>query len=318
MAIPRFIISNPYRILGIPANSTEREIVASIARQSAYARVGKLSPGAYPLPHIGESCYPVEQIEACSVLRYSTSSRLKYAMMWFSVVTPEDSRAMELLARHKTVEARELLRGGEGYSAAINLAVNDFIAGNITDGIGRILTVITTDNLRNGFLQATVGKGTGYSVEELLQIFVDHLLEYIPFDRLSLAFSGCDAGMDILNRTMRKRWLNDVESLINTIKTAGSNRLQLIADSADKFKQILERIREITPVNDSSVEMLSDSVARAILNKSIDIYNAGVTQADCKMIIRLIKDANAMACSSAVKNRCKENYSIIVTNLNTL
>lgn len=319
MAIPRFIISNPFRILGIPANSTERGIVASIARLSAYARVGKSSLQPLDIPSLfGSTLRNLSIIDSCSAIRWSTSLRVKYALVWFSIVTPQDAYAVDLLRNGDLLACRDLLPSSNSYSACINSAVVCFIQGNLEEGIGKVLTVVTTPSLRREFLKAVTGETDSFSESELVSLLVELLSESVPFDTIALAFNSNETATSLLNGFYLNRWSREVDNCLALIRGCSSENISTIGETVNRIKSLLARVNEISSSTDSRSVMLCDTAARAILEKSIDMYNSGLSPSGCRLVLKLIKEAASMARGNALRNRCKENYSSLLSNINSL
>ncbi|MEE0978239.1 MAG: hypothetical protein UH625_02415 [Muribaculaceae bacterium] len=318
MAIPRFIISNPYRLLGIPANCPERDIVAAASKLRAFARVGKTQTQPLDFDSIlGKPLRTVAVIDTCEKIRFTTPSRLSNALVWFSVSAQADAEAVNYLRQGdiRTAYARFAL--SEGYSSLINRAVLDFINGNLKEAIEKICHLIGSQNLRERFVADVLGENMAVGPEDLMNNFFTLISGSYSFETLSLAVSGSDAPQNALNLHFRRKWRTETENCLNLIKYASVNDPDALSRIIDRIKALLERLEEISPLNDISLNLLADQSANAILNLVIRDYNSDPSSDMARKSISLLKTAIGMARSNQLRQRCKDNYSTLLSNLNT-
>ncbi|MDE7153389.1 MAG: hypothetical protein K2O00_02940 [Muribaculaceae bacterium] len=258
-------------------------------------------------------------LEPCSVMRFSPELRLKYALVWFSVVTPVDAYSIDKLDRNDLEAARDILAAEQNsFSSRINSAVLSFLDGKLETGIAQVISVIENERLRNEFVKAIIGDEPHPSEEKLYDLFAELLSEYLPFDTISLGFNSNSLAINTLNELYRRRWSSEVENELTLIRSESYRSASIIADKLRSISGNIDKITEITPLSNAGLGMLRDSVARTVLEKSIDLYNAGVTEQESKIILSLLKQVASIASGTPLKERCKENYSSLLSNLNCL
>src|SRR5690606_18615399 len=77
------ILANPFRALGLIANSSEREIQKQVSTFSAYARVGKPIESDCDFPLLPPVERTEETIRAAAGKIEQPVNRLHYALFWF-------------------------------------------------------------------------------------------------------------------------------------------------------------------------------------------------------------------------------------------
>ena len=129
--------NNPYRILGVYANSPKRDILANDGRMRAFLRVGRAV--SFPLdlngllPSINRTTETIQQANTALSL---PQDQLKYAMFWFLNVTPIDRIAFNHLFAGNMDEALELWKRREGLSSLQNRMMCYLIKGKYVYAAG--------------------------------------------------------------------------------------------------------------------------------------------------------------------------------------
>jgi len=113
------IHENPFRILGLNANSTERELQKQIAKVKRYLDVGKTVhfPTDYPFLRAIER--PMESIHQASGQIEQSYKKFYYALFWFVSETSFDEIA------HKKLEDNEVSSAIEIWNKKTKEEVND-------------------------------------------------------------------------------------------------------------------------------------------------------------------------------------------------
>ena len=107
--IPKIILDNPFRILGVFANSPQKEIVANQGKANAFLKVNRTVE--YPLdlkglmPTVNRTVEIFSQANANLTI---AKGRLKYAQFWFLKSTPLDDVAFNHLYASNWQQAIEI------------------------------------------------------------------------------------------------------------------------------------------------------------------------------------------------------------------
>lgn len=139
------INNNPYRLLGVYANSPTRERVANHNRMKAFFKVGRQT--SFPLdltsllPAITRTSESVEEAEAKLTL---PNEQLKYAQFWFIKNTAIDEVAFNNLVAGNIAKAMDIWEKKECSSSLQNIVVCSLIQGEYAKAIASAQKLYTT------------------------------------------------------------------------------------------------------------------------------------------------------------------------------
>ena len=108
--IQKFIVENPYRLIGILSNSKIGEIKRNINKIKAFNKIGKdlkieFDVEGISFPNFKLKDYPIDKIENSI---NSPIDKIKYSLFWFSDINPGDAMGLKLLNDNKISECIEL------------------------------------------------------------------------------------------------------------------------------------------------------------------------------------------------------------------
>ena len=102
------IFENPYRIIGVVANASEKDLQQRKSKIQAFARIGKAIDSDFDfsfLPAIERSS---EQIERAFASIEQAQDKVNHALFWFINATPTDAVALGHLKNGDTLKAHEI------------------------------------------------------------------------------------------------------------------------------------------------------------------------------------------------------------------
>ena len=102
------IKQNPFRVLGLTGNSSEKELQKQIGIIKAFARVGKTKTFDYDLEFMGHFSRTLEDIQLATSKIEQAHKKLHYALFWFVKNTPFDEIALNNLKDQNTEKAIEI------------------------------------------------------------------------------------------------------------------------------------------------------------------------------------------------------------------
>ena len=91
------ICVNPFRVLGLPANATDREIARRSSDLSTYAALGKSKAYEWDLPLLGPIDRTAEAVGEAARRLEQRENKLFHAVFWFSARHAEDQAALAML-----------------------------------------------------------------------------------------------------------------------------------------------------------------------------------------------------------------------------
>ena len=127
----RSISQNPYRILGVAANTPKRDIIANVNKFKAFLKVGKPISGIFDnISGISHIYRTVESIVIAEKALELPNDRLKWALFWFVNDTPIDRIALNHVQSGNIEKAVEIWSKVESVTSLINLTVSELIRQN--------------------------------------------------------------------------------------------------------------------------------------------------------------------------------------------
>ncbi|MBA6348344.1 CFI-box-CTERM domain-containing protein [Colwellia sp. BRX8-9] len=298
------IHENPFRILGLNANSTERELQKQIAKVKRYLDVGKTVhfPTDYPFLRAIER--PIDLIHQASGQIEQSYKKFYYALFWFVSETSFDEIA------HKKLEDNEVSSAIEIWSKKIKEEVNDKSFSAYLN-LSSLYLALSFDGKRINHKMLSKGlylkgkllrsqslskltqllhiKSDCINSEELTVQFVDETLQWLsPYIGRShgIKTSGVIELFSAFPSSIQK-YLADkfTEEPVLEIKSRIDKCTQRRKESsleANRFgkelysssKGWLDSLRETLGGDNVKYQLLANNLANEILQCSIDYYNS--------------------------------------------
>lgn len=308
------ITNNPFRILGVFANSAMKEIVANKGKIAAFAKVGRSVE--FPLdlknilPPITRTTDMVSQAESKLAL---PADKLKASLFWFVKAAPTDEVAFNHLFNGDLDTAMSFWARSHGYSSLQNRIIGSLIKGQYPEAArcaeklyaqhsDRILSEIGCDNL-------------GTSTTDLMHIFVDSLAsESIDISKLVYSEMSPEWSTYIKSQTIGPV-IDKVNEELNKAK-ASKGKTPLVRLNAGKnlirnTRVPLSELKSLLGVSNTQYQMLADKVANEILNCAVD-YHSDTSDSDCNTkALELATAANAIAVGQLAKERASDNLKTL-------
>ncbi len=193
----RAISENPFRILGVYANSPMTEIVANKGKMNAFLKVGKQV--SFPLDlteQLGVLNRTADSVVAADSQLSIESNKLQAAQFWFIKVTQFDAIAFNHLSGANIEAALGIWEKKESMSSLQNKAVCHLIKGEISNASMCLANLY--ENYRREFLE-TINIQREVSAEELIGGFISTLADSCPDIEFSFL---CPAGCSSLSQSV--------------------------------------------------------------------------------------------------------------------
>ena len=311
------ISNNPFRLLGVYANASIRDIKSNEAKANAFLAVGK--DVSYPCD-FNAFLSPIQRTREVLLSANSQltlpNEKIKHALFWFVKTTPIDEVALNHLSAGNYEKALEIWEKKECYSSLLNISSVSLAKGQFVSAVNSMVKLLETESYRQDFVNAVIGGTNNISKEELYQTYLDALIdeEAVANTLLNLA---------TLPNTYKK-YIKDklvspiiayIESEINKAKgikhenaveryNIGCKLLNLRTGKLSRLEQLLSRA-------DMHYQMIVDKLGLEILQCGIDYYNNSDDDDAAERAMNLQSAAQSIVIGQMALDRCKENTKIL-------
>lgn len=125
------ISQNPFRILGVTANASKKDIIANVNKFKAFLKVGKHVNGTFDtIPGTGRVERTVEIIESAEKAIELPIDQLRWSLFWFVNKIPIDKIAPNHIQSGNIDKAIEIWSKVESVTSLINITVSELIRQN--------------------------------------------------------------------------------------------------------------------------------------------------------------------------------------------
>lgn len=316
----KIIENNPYRILGVYANSPVRERVANHNRLKAFLNVGRQI--TFPLDL--NSCLlsitrTTETIDKANADLTLPNDQLKYAQFWFIKSTPFDEIAFNHLFAGNMANAIDIWSKKDNVSSLQNRIVCALIKADNNSAVKYAETLYT--QYANAFIPLVLGNSTTIKSDGLDLAFIDMLSEEVGVDKI-LPYVTNASWEQHLGGKVIDPLINNIQSAIDkakgTRKQGSAARLKAGRKLMRDTKPLLAKLKKFLPSTDLRYQMIADKLAQEILQCGIDYFNASNDDDAPQNAMELQIYALSIAVGKMAKDRCKENVDILQKNIDRL
>ena len=312
--IPKIVLQNPYRILGVHANSRRADIVANKGRATAFLKVNR--PVEYPLDLKGILSAPNRTIdlmnEAESHLAIA-KEQIKYAQFWFLKMTPIDDVAFNHLTAGSISGAKEMWSKQESLSSLQNKLVCYLIENKPW------LAIKTAEKLYEKFGADYINKVDAnctlqMTATDLLHQFIDALGEEIGMQKLLGYELSAETKAYISSQTVGpliSKISSEVEKAKKVDHKDSKARKKAGWNLIDNTKELLQQLKGVLSVSDSQYQMIADKLGLEILQCGIDYFNNSEEEGRYQTAMKMQKYAQSVVVGTLAKQRCEENVKIL-------
>lgn len=327
------IDNNPYRIAGILANATAREIEKQKSKIARFASVGKEVTSELDFPFLPKIERTEDSAKTAFAKIEQNHDKVNYSLFWYINNGPLDTTAFNYLSENNIAEAKELWgKAVEGKDVSSNnfsyfnnlgtLLLSDKSLETQKKGIALKFQLINSSQLSD-FTSAVADANYKVDSQEQTNQTVADLLAYYKADpefashNVMELFQACSP--DVQEKIAKKFTedpLHNIESRIETCKgQRKKNAKEAYTYGLTLYKeteQDLLSLRSILSSDALQFKMIADKLAKEILQCGIDYFQA-LNEYDNPTIeaIELCEYAKAIAIGEQVMDRIKDNMSAI-------
>ncbi len=339
------IKQNPFRVLGLTANATEKEIQRQISIIKRYAEVGKTKTFDYDFEFIGDISRNQEEIQQASNQIEQAHKKLLYALFWFVKNNQFDEIAFNNLKERDTDKAIEIWNKtlkeeitSKNYSSYHNLSTLYIALATIDDqieiqklqtGISLKGKLIHSENLKD-FSKLVTGNGISNYPIEISKKFVDEVVELLkPYlnkrnglstnDLISLFNSYPASIKKYVSAKFTEAPISNIENKIEKTARRRKNNPRDAEEYGEELykstKSDIVLLKELLGSSNIQFQMIANKLANEILQCSIDFFNK-LREENSEFdpgddALRIAKYAKSIGATGQTKDRINEALNSI-------
>ena len=334
------IKQNPYRVLGVLVNSSERQLLKQTTVIKRYLEVGKSKTFDYDFDFIGTISRESQDIQLAASSIEQPQGKINYALFWFINETHFDEIALNRLKDGDTEKAidvwQKTLRDDitpKNYSSYQNLStlyIASAIASEQLDlhlmemGV-ELKAKLLKSNHFSSFVESVCGQSPSVEQQKVTEHFVDNIIgivdpllgsnKLVKTKRIIKLFNGFTANIQkYVVEKYTEEPLLIIEKEIDkadekrradpaSSDKAGENLYQSVAKHIDFLKTLLGP-------NDLQVQMIVDKAANEVMQCAIAYWNEWINSDKIDPgddALRIANYAKSLGPAGRVKKRIDEN-----------
>lgn len=325
----KLIQDNPYRIAGILANSSEKELQKQKSKITKYASIGKQVDSELDFPFLGN----IDRSESSITKAFSgieqNQDKVSHSLFWFLKANTFDETAINYLIngdKDKAVEIWDKVTNGKevtskNFSCFNNIGTLKLLSNSkdeIKEGLEAKIKLIESPNFAD-FVHTVADQTYTIDNQKQAKKFVDDLLKqfngkYSSSDTLKL-FSNCNGTTQkYLSQKFTEEPIHKIESQIestkNKRKTNKCGAYELGLKLFVNCKDDLATLKSLLGTSDLKYKMIADNLAKEVMQCGIDYFQEWKESKNpSEEGLKLLKYAQSIAIGSQTKDRIKENIN---------
>lgn len=341
------ILQNPYRVLGVPVNASERDIQKHITKATRFAEVGKAVSFDTDFPFLGEVERSPQAISKASSEIDQPKDRIMKSLFWFWSNNHIDEAAIDNLKKEnieKVVEMwSKVVKDGDvsekNYSNLANLK-SLFIALSVSNGslnkdyLNKGLTFagrFFNHSKLESYCDEIGGKHINISSKELEDKYIDSIYKIVkpylnkrPGITTAKFLSSFNTFSKEAQHSISQKFTADpINRIEKEIEDTSELRKEFPLEAIDYgdslYSQTEKDLAFLTKVlgkKDVKYQMLANKLANEILQCSIDYFNKirdidEETEQSGKNALRVCLYAKSIVCGGQVMARVDDSYEFI-------
>lgn len=307
--------NNPYRLLGIYANASAKDQLASIHKLEAYLKVGRQTALPLELPGF----FPVEEktvdiIKDAAAKLALPQSKLHYAQLWFLKIDQFDEIAFKHLLDGDIAKALEIWGKHDSVSSLQNRIVCHLVQNSLSDAIHCAEKLYGNTGYISQFVSSVVGEGIGVATDNLGLDFIDALSENVELGEL-LSTISLPTWQQHVKQKLIAPLVSSIQDAIAKSKQSRGKGAEVRLAAGNTLMQqanlLLTKLQGLLPNTDMQYQSIVDRLANEVLQCGIDYFNNSEDDDAPQKAMVLQKYALSIAAGPMAKDRCKENVKIL-------
>jgi len=337
---------NPFRILGILSNSSEKEIQKRISIVKRYSEVGKTKTFDYDFEFLGPFERNIEEIHGASNKIEQVNKKLIYSLFWFVNKGQFDDIAFNHLKGSQVEKAIEIWEktiktevSDRNYTSYHNLS-SLYIALYTAGESGKVEDLQKAFDLKaklflsdyvNNLSQLITNTDLTYDLKKLIKEFADEVVElFKPFLKEHYGLTANQIlsffnnfPIEIKKHVSKKFTdipISNIEANIEKTLKKRADYPKVANTYGEKLYNStgtdLSILKDLLGFSDLNYKMIANKLANEILQCSITYFNSFRDDENIDPGVetfKIIKYAQAIEADGSVKNRIDENIDFIKT-----
>ena len=311
---PKIVLQNPYRILGVYANATKKDIIANKGKATAFLKVNK--PVEYPIDLKGILPTPNRTLDLMNEAEAHLAiakEQIKYAQFWFLKLTPLDDVAFNHLVAGNIASAKEIWSKQKSLSSLQNKMVCYLIEGKPW------LAIKSAEELYEKFGDTYIGKIDANATiqmtsEELFHQFIDAVGAEYGMQKLLDYDLGAETKAYISKQTIDpiiSRISSEVDKTKKVDRKDSNARIEAARKLVTNTKEAFTQLKKLLSASDPRYQMIADKLGLEILQCGIDYFNNSEDDDAPHTAMKMQKYAQSVVVGPLAKQRCAENIKIL-------
>ena len=331
----QLVFNNPYRVLGLPATATARDVAKRISDLETFAELGKVKSYPHDFPCFGAVDRSLEAVKDAARKIEQPEGRLLHSFFWFRAGDSVDELAMDGLASGNVDQASEIWTkqisrdGVKKYTWVLNRGlihlINAVSSGlNVEElnrslkDIGLVVSAYLDDSIRD----VLAGGEAGVNRDSLLRRLVDEIIAIAqldadsPYGKGGIGMISSFSSFPSPARDYASAKLVNplVEEVNEAIKKSEALRAEdnldelMLRNRLNRVEGIIKSLQEVLGSDDIRLQTIANAYADEICSCAVKALN---DFEDPKLASVLIQWAGTLPSFSRIKTRIAENTAAV-------
>jgi len=329
------VLNNPFRVLGLPATASTRDITKRISDLETFAELGKAKSYPHDFPGLGALDRSLEAIKDAARKIEQAEGRLFHSFFWFRLGDSVDELALDSLAAGNIDEAVELWdkqlgkKGTKKYTWRLNRGVLRFVRANgrtldkdEMDEALEDLGFVIDDDLDESIQEVLGGNESGVNRESLWRRVVDELVGVAqsystnPYGKNAVRiveslWSFPSEARDYVSSKILNPLIEEINQAIKVSEDLRANddlESLKVKNRLDKVEKLIWDLKEILGEDDIRFQTVANAYADEVCACAVKALNDFKNP---KLSMMLIQWAASLPSFSRIKSRIEENVETI-------
>ena len=306
----KVIHENPYRLLGVYANSPAKERVANMRRLTAFMKVGKQVSFPLDLPDIlGDATRTDESIAEANSRLTLPKDQFHYSQFWFAKLTPLDDIAFNLLTSGDTAKAIEIWGKKASASSYQNIITCSLARRDYATAIRFAEAFYANASYVAELAEAVTGNRDIVTAKAASMDFIDTLCNELSLETILPLITNADWKRHLTDRTV-KPLIESIEAAISAAENSGKEPIARYNAGVKLYydtKVPLQKLAQLISKSDLQYQLIADKVGLEIQACAANYYNDSDDPNAARKAMSLQRCAEWVVVGAAAKEKCKEN-----------